>query len=81
MTQGQKATEVQLYLKTHPRIEKNEPDSSDFILFTAVQHMSIPQFFVGCFHNCLFQTAVVAYSGNMDVSQRVVFHHHFEISG
>lgn len=29
----------------------------------------------------LFQTALVAYSGNMDVSEKAVFHHHFEISG
>ena len=63
MTQGQKATEVQLHLKMPPRIGNDGPDSSDFILFNAIQHMSIPQFvclFVGCSHNSLFQTTVVA---------------------
>ena len=45
MTQGQKATEVELHLKMPPRIGNDGPDSSDFILFTATQHTSIPQFF------------------------------------
>lgn len=67
MTQEQKATEVQLHLKMPPRIGNDGPDSSDFILFTAIQYMSIPQFsvclfvcFVGCAHNSLFQTTAVA---------------------
>lgn len=66
MTQEQKATEVQLHLKMPPRIGNDGPDSSDVILFTAIQHISIPQFslfffffFVGCAHNSLFQTTAV----------------------
>lgn len=47
MTQEQKATEVQLHLKMPPRIGNDGPDSSDVILFTAIQHISIPQF--SCF--------------------------------
>ena len=64
MAQGQKAAEVELHLKMPPRIGNDGPDSSDFILFTTTQHMSISQFFflfsVGCSHNSLFQTTVVA---------------------
>lgn len=63
-----------------PRIEEGGPEASDFILFPAIRHASIPDFFVGGSYSCLFQTAFVACSGNLDITQKVVFHHHFEIA-
>lgn len=63
-----------------PRIEEGGPEASDFILFPAIRHASIPDFFVGGSYSCLFQTAFVACSGNLDITQKVVFHHHFEIT-
>lgn len=70
--QRQKATEMQLNLRMRLTClqDKREDGSAsiDFISFTAI-HV----FFVGCSHSCLFQTAVVAYSEIMGVSEKLWF--------